>query len=781
MFEHDPSVKIIDKQQELSGYELYIVEQWATSREYLTSLITTFTGLTHHKVKIHVLEIPSEEKGWSERLRIYIENISKPPARRKDTPFGTLMITNLSSFASTLTVINIPGGDYDGFRDIFVINENLKRMGCSGRAGLNLSEPSAAVTAKFRQLYHTSDTVPIGEATIELVRLCQIALVLFAQLAREYTDGFLCDVTIKAIKSWWSQIGSEHFNVEPNDGYLGPTTVAALLGLVQGARIRLQSLNAPIGKDVFDLRSTKRAIDAFQKWYKLDKTRRLDPKTLDRLHSLSKKSVTGKEWMVPRAVKSTIPQLGKGGEMVMGMVSNKERAGIGEIETLDMNTFASFAYGASAKWLWQGKRRKPTAEGSVSRFSSDEELFSADDTPVKPNRKRDIVREKLPAIGYLRDGFYNSDIGSQVSLVPSDREQPMHKHVFKSVTGRMNDAKSGLGRIRDAVGIPGFRGHTSRFSRDQTGAFQDPFVKNDSTDTTGAGQGLRGASDLTSRMNTNGSTNHLELDQRPLALKLPQSQKLHLPILTGRDIVSSPNGMDADQKGILTGLYTPSVASQNDTEPVMFDTKDFLVRSASCTEYHRPIEDLGTVPRRTLSFGDISDALGVYKYSELEDTTNSLYQQYTRGEYLSELAISAKQRLTNLEASDLTKAKQLIRKLQSSDKQVTQDLETIDKQYISLLSSHQTQQEEAADTITTARATTGDTLLRIEGVLSKLEYELNMLHSKIEDVQDGVADFEDQVTSLEIRTQALEPTDGNNKQAGNWTWRLMSSLLGSLA
>ena len=766
-------MKIVDNQQDLSGYELYIVEQWATSRQYLTSLITTFTGLSHHKVKIHVLEIPSEEKDWSERLRTYIENISQPPARRKDTPYGTLMITNLSSFASTLTVINIPGGDYDRFREIFVINENLKRMGCSGRAGLNLSEPSAAVTAKFRQLYHTSDTVPISEVAIELVRLCQIALVLFAQLAREYTDGFLCDVTIKAIKGWWTQIGSEHFNREPNDGYLGPTTVAALLGLIQGARIRLQSLNAPIGKDVFDLRSTKRAIEAFQKWYKLDRTRRLDPKTLDRLHSLSKKSVTSKEWMVPRTVKSTIPQLGKGGEMVMGMVSNKERAGIGEVETLDMNTFASIAYGDSAKWLWQGKRRKPTAEESVSRFSSDEELFSADDTPVKVNRKRDIMREKLPTIGYLRDGFYNSDIGSQASLIPSDREQPIHKHVLKSVTGRMNDAKSGLGRIRDAVGIPGFRGHTSRFSRDHTGGLQDPFVKNDSTDIAEANHGPKSALDLTSRTDPNRSRGNLKLEQAIPDSKLQPSQNVYLPTLTGQDVVSSPGGMDADHKGILERLYTPSVASQNDTEPAMFDTKDILVRSVSYTEYHGPVEDLEFVPRRALSFGDVSDALGFYQQ---ENTTDSLNQEYALHEYLTELAISSRQRLTSLEASDLAKAKQLIHKLQSSDKHVMQDLESMDRQHISLLAEHHNQQQEAADTTTTARVTIGDTLLRIEGVLSKLEYEVSMLSSKIEDVEDGVADFEDQVIGLETRTQALEPE--NNKRVGSWTWRSISTLLG---
>ena len=65
----------------------------------------------------------------------------------------------------------------------------------------------------------------------------------------------------------------------------------------------------------------KRAIGHFQKSSKLEKTRRLDRTTMDRLHRVTAKSASGEGWIVSKAVKSTVAELsGKGGEMVMGIV-----------------------------------------------------------------------------------------------------------------------------------------------------------------------------------------------------------------------------------------------------------------------------------------------------------------------------------------------------------------------------------------------------------------------------------------------------------------------------
>jgi len=70
------------------------------------------------------------------------------------------MVTNLSSFPSALTIIPVPDGDIRKHRQEFIVNEDLKRLGCSGRSGLTLSDPTPATQAKFHQLYKTCDRIP---------------------------------------------------------------------------------------------------------------------------------------------------------------------------------------------------------------------------------------------------------------------------------------------------------------------------------------------------------------------------------------------------------------------------------------------------------------------------------------------------------------------------------------------------------------------------------------------------------------------------------------------
>ncbi|KAL9116922.1 MAG: hypothetical protein Q9187_006549, partial [Circinaria calcarea] len=469
--EEDPSTAVLERCRELKGYELYIVEQWACSRIHPTFVITTFTGLPQHSVFVGVLSVPTDENAWSPRLRVYLKAISKFHARKKETPLGTLMVTNLSSFPSALNVIAVLGGDVKSYREGFIVNENLKRLGCSGRAGMTLSSPIGATQAKFMHLYRISDRTPISRAVIELVRLCQVALMVFMKLAPEYADGLLCDVTERAINDWWTDIGTDHFNVEPGDGILGPTTVAALLGTLLGARNRLNAYGAPVGKDVFELRCTKRAIAYFQKAQKLPRSRRLDRQTLDRLHRVTSKAASGEGWNMPKAVKSTVAELsGKGGEIMLGMVGGRDRAGIAEIETLDIETFVRFASGESCKWLWYGKTRKSNQGDPLSNLKvEDEMVFSGDEHVgyVWASRKRDSLADEVrPYSGQLDHLYMRPVEGSQTTIENSDREQAFRKTVFKSVTGKMNDARSGLGRIKDAVGISGLRGHHHRYSKE---------------------------------------------------------------------------------------------------------------------------------------------------------------------------------------------------------------------------------------------------------------------------------------------------------------------------
>ncbi|KAL8685665.1 MAG: hypothetical protein Q9218_007620, partial [Villophora microphyllina] len=463
--EEDPSTTVLERRRRLHGYELYFIEQWACSRVHPTFVITTYTGLEQHSVLVSVLSVPTDEEAWSPRLRVYFKAISKYHARKKETPLGTLMVTNLSGFPSALTVILVPDGDLRKHREDFIVNENLKRMGCAGRAGLNLSHPVQATEAKFHRLYHTSDRITLYNAVIELVKLCQAALVLFGKLAPEYADGLLCDVTEQAISDWWNDIGAEIYNVEPSDGILGPTTVAALIGLLVGSRNRLHAYGAPVAKDAYDLAATKRAVAYFQKSQKIERSRRLDRPTIQQLHRTTNKAARSSEgWNVPRAVKSTMAELsGKGNELAAGEA--RERAGIADIETLDIDTFVQLASGERCKWLWYGKPRKSDSDVFKQLGGDDNMVLEHDDHGgyVWSKQQRDSVIDdhSQSGAGYRSHTHPSHETTSTYDGV--EKDQTLRRAVLKSVTGRMTDTRSGLGRIRDAVGL---RGHHHRHSKE---------------------------------------------------------------------------------------------------------------------------------------------------------------------------------------------------------------------------------------------------------------------------------------------------------------------------
>lgn len=480
--EEDPAVTVLERHRELVGYEIYVVEQWATSRSHPTFVITTYTGDPSDKAYVGILGIPTDEASWSPRLRVYFKALNQYHARRRETQLGIVMITNLSGFPSSLTVIPVPDGDLRKHRFDFFVNENLKRMGCSGRVGISLAPPNGATVAKFHQLYRTSDKNPLYSSVIELVKLCQAALHLFDKLEIDYADGLLCDVTEKAINDWWIAIGADFYNIEPQDGILGPTTVAALLGLLMGARNRLHAVNAPVPKDPFDIQGMKRGISSFQRSQRINKTRRLDRETLRRLHNASAKAANSEGWSaVPRAVKSTVAELsGKGGEMLADAIGRRDKAGIADVETTDIGRFHQLLYGERCRWLWYAKPLKhvsvdlgesPSLEGRL--------VFRADDQGGFAWTGRKETPEHSESNQHTRTG---SD--EPVPQLPGSKEsleEPVsahHEHappwsVIKRATGLIHEKRSGFGRLKDAV-----RGHRGTPSKDDTA----PFSAVDDTD-----------------------------------------------------------------------------------------------------------------------------------------------------------------------------------------------------------------------------------------------------------------------------------------------------------
>ena len=806
--EEDPSITVLERRRRLQGYELYIVEQWICSRVHPTFVITTYTGLEQNSIIVGVLSVPTDEDEWSPRLRVWFKALAKYHARGKETPLGTLMVTNLSGFPSALTVVLVPDGDPRAHREDFFVNENMKRMGCSGRAGLNLTPPTAATQAKFSQLYRTSDRIPFYRAVIELVKLCQVALVLYGKIAPEYADGLICDVTEQAINDWWNDLGTEYFNVDPTDGILGPTTVAALLGILMGARNRLHAYGAPVAKDVFDTACTKRGIAYFQKTQKdLPRTRRLDLKTLQRLRNVTAKAASGEGWTVPRAVKTTVAELsGKGGDMVMGRVGVREKAGIADIETLDIGTFTSLLHGERAKWLWYGKPRKHNdTDGLGSIGSKDDMVFTKDDKGgyVWSSQKREsIVDDSRMHVLSNRICSHQSH-ESQTSLEAQDREQRLRRNVLKGVQGRMTDARSGLGRIKDAVGMSGFRGHHHKYSKEEYLVSDgDIFVERPSRKHGETPRSI-GKDDQSPNLQKAART---ELDDSKEG-STTSAQPGDLLGETGdsqnspRELLKDTTIADEDAVSVMSVESvenfppverTGSVPTIDTYEDLAADFDSKIPRPSSIpTQEVNRLRDLeqfqkryafplalrrtqslvqqlssdgasGLTSRwpRRLSFSIFTDVAAADISSDwvnsVEVDANDYGKAYTTEQGLTFRAQMMAESLQRMKDIDGLVVEGKVDEVTALENQSGRDHEHLDSTYREKLDEFNNLRDGSDDLITEERNSLAESAKDVETLGAKLEYEVNTLQSKVEDMESGIADYERQVAQLENRAEDLD-------------------------
>ncbi|KAK4155567.1 hypothetical protein C8A00DRAFT_41842 [Chaetomidium leptoderma] len=796
--EGDSAVTVVERRRVLPGYELYLVEQWACSRQSPTLVIATYTGDPKHSVVVGVLEVPADEKDWSPRLKVYFKAIHQYHARPKETEIGELMVTNLSSFPSALTVIAVPGGDIRKHRQEFIINENLKRLGCSGRSGLTLTDPTAATQAKFLQMYKTSDRIPFVEAVLELIKLCQVALFTFGMLEEEYIDGLLCDITEKAVNDWWTEIGSEYFNIEPTDGILGPTTVAALLGTLMGARNRLSYYGAPVSKDVFDIESTKRGIGTFQKSMRLEKTRRLDRQTLLKLHTVTAKAAAGDGgWGVQKAVKSTVAEIGgKRGELVIGMVGGLEKANIGDIETSELGRFVSLAYGERPKWLWHGKPKRTLQDHGhghpISAFGKElrDEINPQPGTrrtqsaPIEDESSDTKKKEDAPAVHSPPQASNSMPVTVET---PGGDRDALRKTVFKSVAGKVSDARSGFGRIRDAVG-GGLRGHTSRPSKDETpdtamSGYSSPSIATLAqssaavTSPVAVGKAFSwkvkpeeymarlkdreggesapaiaypAANGLSGQLAA--ARNGARLPSEPLK-SLEEKEALELALCEmAREVrstnVSAPGSVVAD--GDLQG---PVLAMERNSDGPLLSLQ--RCRSIDCIASLdlRPSE--ARYPRR-LSFSAAEDA--VLGWGDIINLADALAPTTNLAELRSqaEVAYSMYSRLQLIQAGLAPWVSNKLASVSSLDQTLDAQQSELEALHHAVDEAYQRARHSSGELVAEERARLAEAVKDVEMLAAKLEYEIDALVSRVNEVEDGVAHFETQVEEVERRAEELK-------------------------
>lgn len=789
--EEDPATVVLHRRLILEGYEIYIVEQWACSRVHPTFVITTYTGDPSHKVLVGVLSVPTDESSWSPRLKLYFNAVTQCQARTKNTPLGTVMVTDLSSFPSALTVIPVPDGDILRHKEDFIVNENLKRLSCAGRAGLKLQPPSPATVAKFYQLYRTSERVPVYSAVMELVKQCQIALSMFGLLAPEYVDGLLCDVTETAINDWWTEFGIDLYNIEPSDGVLGPTTVAALLGTFMGARNRLHAFGAPVGKDAFDIRSLKRAIESFQKSQKMERTRRLDRQTLDRLHRVTAKAANAEGWT--DAVKSTMAELsGHGGEMVMGMVRGREKGGIADIETLELDDFASLVTGERAKWLWRGKPRKSgLGDGFAHDQPAADMMFNRDEQGnyVWTSRKRHSY-EDLAGDRSLQGSdrpWRQPDTGA----APDEKDQNLSRMVRRGVSGKVSDARIGFGRFKEAVGLPSLRSQHHKSTKDGAELMGDaaymPAIESDAEMPVLKTQADAHLTDQESISEPQDQARfHAVKAEQPASTSGPTVSELEPPKITvdsprdnektesARKTSTSQLEEDESDLGRSRTRSTDASVSQDELSRVdlmLLRRPQSFIESSTTDDSERRSNGW---PRH-LSFSIVEDVvLGCLGGREaLQPKPDATLEQAVALEdtLASDVRIFSS-KIEELSHHTVPWVEKQVNSVDELNRKLYESQENINSIYLDQVEKYQQMRERSSELLTEEHNYLVDTMKRVEMMGAKLDYELDILESKVEDVESGLGEFERHVVELETRMKGLIKNE-EEKQNNSWL-----SLLG---
>ncbi len=809
--EEDRCTEVVERRGELDGFECYVVEQWACSRTHPTFVIATYTGDVSHTIKVGVLSVPTDEQAWSPRLKMYFKALNQYHARRRETVLGTLMTTNLSGFPSSLTVIPVPEGDVRKYRDLFFVNENLKRLGCSGRVGLKLTAPSGAAQAKFHQLYRTSDRISLYESVIELVKLCQLALMLFGKLEPEYADGLLCDMTEKAINDWWIDLGMEYYNIEPHDGILGPMTVAGLLGLLMGARNRLSAFGAPVVKDAFDVNYTKRGIAYFQKSQRLPKSRRLDRQTLDRLHRVTAKAASGEGWAMPRAVKSTVAELGgKGGEMVMDMVGARDKPGIADIETTDIERFTQLVQGERAKWLWYGKPKKNHGGDASSRVPGEDRLvFQKDDDGgyIWSGRKRDSIGDDSKL--RKRDTVTVARQITQQSV--DDKEQLPKKTVLKRATDRMTDARSGFERIKDVVGR---RGHHHKPSIDEYDSSAQsinydsesslhriqsaPPTSPPRPNKTGKSPGLRPSIETRESFASVGHDAHPPHFTNVFTQSPSLSQTTVVPEKQSVSRSDAQFGLDpaaefepksssnvssvlspSDQKdagGLHFGDFQlPGRRESQDTDPLFRRRQSF----PALDQEHRTSNEERWPRHLSFSIAEETilgwDRIHLVRPDDVDSSTEPekrlIWEQLD-----AENSLRSYAHITAVSDSIGCWVDRKIAEIRELDSQAEKSQRELRDVYHSKLEEFQALRADVIESLARDRTELQEAAEAVEAIGAKLEYEINNLSSKLEDVNDSVEEFERQIVFVEERVKELEEAANDREGCVRWIIRMLTGL-----
>ncbi|OBZ89629.1 Protein STB2 [Choanephora cucurbitarum] len=344
-------LSVIEEQQELRGYQIYIVEQWVCNRKIDSNVVKVFTGDENHVIQVAVIAISTAELQQPRPQIQAFLNVGSH-LKYKPTPLGEISLTNPGELPFDMDMVLVPDGDYDKWIKRTYVNINLRRANCTGRSSLNLRPPNPASEEKFRSLYRIADTAKFEDAVINLVSLVQIALYLFDLLHRDYIDGLICDETTAAFWEFYTKydpVKTTEFSLK--EPWMEPHLLAAIISKLLMCRNKLQDYNFTTIKDPFlDYDSFRADIGDYQRHKNIQITRLINLETLAKLNEH-----TSSQLKVKKVIKSKLDD-------ISGITNSPLFS-----ETSDPETFRHHATIESLRTIW-----RPRLKGS-SHHSTDQQ------------------------------------------------------------------------------------------------------------------------------------------------------------------------------------------------------------------------------------------------------------------------------------------------------------------------------------------------------------------------------------------------------------------------
>jgi hypothetical protein len=522
---------------------------------------------------------------------------------------------------------------------------------------------------------------------------------------------------------------------------------------------------------------------------------------------------------------------GKGGEMVMGMVGARDKAGIGDIETLDIERFIELVHGERLKWLWYGKARKTITDDAFGFPSADGSLvFSTNDQGgfAWTSKRRDPAADKHMTGGTGQGEYGNGVYATEASMSvesPGDKEH-LRKTVFKSVTGKMSDARSGLGRIKDAVGL---RGHHHKHSKDD----------NNFTDANKGILHLANAQASDSSLSrpksvvpeSPYSSQRTEKDYygqlAPLKTLSGHAQKEndkeHPTTRASRPRLRSDSPFDSktslpfsDTSNRAEVIKKRGASGRLDEDAAKDMTCEIAAMEMSAggstyrdSEFENLIKqgmtygsNVGVLFRRTqsasnlmsrgqlsgnehswprhLSFSEAEDAVLVWE--EIDAAIDGqarddcqLYETYYRQERMAEDARRLREYVGRLEEGLVPHIDKEVRNVEGLDLTAGRHQEELNAFYYQQMESCQNLKSAAEGLLAEEKSTLTEAIKDIEVLGAKLDYELNALAPRVEDIENAITEFESQVRDVETRAHELEAHE-NREGWLHWAVRLTTGF-----